>query len=83
MVDRDLAEVAINSLLRWRMLQEIAGIHTTKIEGSIRAKLIEEHQRELEELKEDYEMKTKQLTENMQHEYSNQLQKMLKTIAGY
>ncbi len=70
----------------WQMLQELAGIitpFTTDVEAKLKSQLAENHQAELDSLKQDYENQIKNLRSKLETEMAVRVKKQLMVLAGY
>lgn len=86
-LDRAIAELAHATLHRWRILQEMASVVTTDVEGPIRSTIKAEHDKEIAALKADFAVQMQQLKTDLkadiEYQYAGQIQQVLLEIAGY
>ncbi len=85
-ISKAFAFMIIETQKLWQTLQELAGLvtpFTQQVEKTIAAKLAEEHQQELDNLRKKYEAKLKQLEENYHGQAHNKIRNQLLGLAGY
>lgn len=85
-IDAGLLKVVEERAQNWRTLQELAGLvtpFTAKVEQEAQQRVSAEHEKELADLKQEYERQISELQQNMKSDMSVQIRDQLLKLADY